>query len=159
MIDPDTFRSVLGRFASGVTILTACDDLGRDHGMTVSAFSSLSLEPPLVLFCVDHAAAMHEMLLALPPVGISILAAPQEAYSRRFADEEGRDDRFDGLAYARGESGVVLIDNALAHLECRTIAHVEGGDHTIFIAAVNRAEPRKGRPLLYYRGGYAQLER
>jgi flavin reductase (DIM6/NTAB) family NADH-FMN oxidoreductase RutF len=157
MIDPDTFRSVLGRFASGVTIVTARDDAGVDHGMTVSAFCSLSLDPPLVLLCVDHAASMYELLLTHPQFGISILSSNQEAYSRRFADPDS--DRFDGIAYSRGESGVVLLEESLAHLECRVTEHYEGGDHTIFIAEVEHAEPRDGRPLLYYRGGYAQLER
>jgi flavin reductase (DIM6/NTAB) family NADH-FMN oxidoreductase RutF len=157
MIEPDTFRSVLGRFASGVTIVTARDDAGVDHGMTVSAFCSLSLDPPLVLLCVDHAASMYELLLTHPQFGISILSSNQEAYSRRFADPDS--DRFDGIAYSRGESGVVLLEESLAHLECRATEHYEGGDHTIFIAEVEHAEPRDGRPLLYYRGGYAQLER
>ena len=157
MIDPDTFRSVLGRFASGVTIVTARDDDGVDHGMTVSAFCSLSLDPPRVLLCVDHAASMYELLLTHPRFGISILSSNQEAYSRRFADPDS--DRFDGIAYSRGESGVVLLEESLAHLECRVTEHYEGGDHTIFIAEVEHAEPRDGRPLLYYRGGYAQLER
>ena len=157
MIDADTFRSVLGRFSSGVTIVTACDAQGVDHGMTVSAFCSLSLDPPMVLFCVDHAASMHEMLLSHPRCGVSILSANQEAYSRRFADQDN--ERFDGIAYSRGDSGCVLLDDALAHLEVRLITHHDGGDHTVFIAQVDRAEPRDGRPLLYYRGGYAQLER
>src|SRR5512140_1178297 len=111
MIDSATFRSVLGRFASGVTIVTACDDAGHDHGMTVSAFCSLSLEPPMVLICVDHAASMHDLLLAHPRFGISILSSDQEDYSRRFAMEEF--DRFDGIAYTRGDSGVVLLADAL----------------------------------------------
>ena len=158
-MDPDTFRSVLGRFASGVTILTARDGEGVDHGMTVSAFSSLSLEPPLVVFCVDHAASMHGLLVSDPPpaCGISILSSKQEGYSRRFADET--EQRFDGIAYRRGEHGVVLLDDALAHLECSIAQHFEAGDHTVFIATLDRAEALHGRPLLYYRGGYAQLER
>jgi flavin reductase (DIM6/NTAB) family NADH-FMN oxidoreductase RutF len=159
MIDADTFRSVLGRFASGVTIVTARDDAGRDHGMTASAFSSVSLQPPLVLICVDHAASMHGLLLNHPRLGISILSSEQEAYSRRFADQL-TDNRFDGIAYSRGDSGVVLLEDALAHLECKVLEHHEAGDHTILIAEVEHAEPKEGRrPLLYYRGGYAQLER
>jgi flavin reductase (DIM6/NTAB) family NADH-FMN oxidoreductase RutF len=158
-MDSDTFRSVLGRFASGVTILTARDASGEDHGMTVSAFCSLSLDPPLVLFCIDQAASMHGLLASDPPpaCGISILASNQEAWSRRFADET--EQRFDGIAYSRGERGVVLLDEALAHLECSILRRMDAGDHTVFIARVDRAEPRHGRPLLYYRGGYAQLER
>lgn len=157
MIDSETFRSVLGRFASGVTIVTALDDAGEDHGMTVSAFCSLSLQPPLVLLCVDHEASMHGLLLRHPRFGISILSSTQEAYSRRFAADE--DNRFDGIAYVRGDSGVVLLEDALAHLECAVRDHHDAGDHTLFIAELERAEAREGRPLLYYRGGYAQLER
>lgn len=157
MIDPDTFRSVLGRFASGITIVTARDQRGGDLGMTVSAFCSLSLNPPMVLLCVDHAATMHDLLTKHPPFGVSILSAEQEAYSRRFADPES--DRFDGIAYERGESGVVLLTDALAHLECHITAHYAAGDHTIFVADVDRAVPRQGHPLLYYRGGYALMER
>ncbi|MDE3128355.1 MAG: flavin reductase family protein [Gemmatimonadota bacterium] len=156
-LDPDTFRAVLGRFATGVTILTARDGSARDHGMTVSAFCAVSLDPPLVLACVDHAASMHELLLTVDRVGISILASGQEALSRRFAELES--DRFDGLGYVRGESGVVLFDDALAHLECRVRDRYPAGDHTIFVCEVERAVTRQDRPLLYYRGGYAQLER
>jgi flavin reductase (DIM6/NTAB) family NADH-FMN oxidoreductase RutF len=102
---------------------------------------------------------MHELLLTHPTVGISILSLEQEASSRRFAAEE--DDRFDGIPHRRGENGTVLLDEALAHMECRLITHHEGGDHTIFIAEIDRATPHAsdGVPLLYYRGGYAQLSR
>ena len=156
-IDQDTFRAVLGRFASGVTILTTRDADGRDHGMTVSAFCSVSLDPPLVLACVDLAARMHDLLLRVDHVGISILSSSQEALSRRFAEVES--DRFDGLGHVRGESGVVLFDDALAHLECRVRERHPAGDHTVFLLEVEHAVTRQDRPLLYYRGGYAQLER
>lgn len=156
-IAPDEFRSVLGRFASGVTVLTAREGDGRDRGMTVSAFCSLSLEPPLVLACVDRTAEMFGLLRDTTHVGISILAEEQEAVSRRFAElPEGR---FEGIGFSRGESGVALLDEALAHLECRIMHRYEGGDHMIVVAQVERARSDHGRPLLYYRGGYAQLER
>jgi flavin reductase len=100
---------------------------------------------------------MHDLLMRQDRVGISILAAAQEALSRRFAELES--DRFDGLGYLRGESGVVLFEDALAHLECRVRDRHPAGDHTLFVCAVERAETRQDRPLLYYRGGYAQLER
>jgi flavin reductase (DIM6/NTAB) family NADH-FMN oxidoreductase RutF len=90
-------------------------------------------------------------------VGICVLSSGQEPLSRRFADPES--DRFDGIGYARGENGVALLDDALVHLECDVIDRHEAGDHTIIICAVERAEAFDGRPLLYYRGGYAQLER
>ncbi len=157
MIDPDTFRAVLGRFATGITVVTARDDEGRDHGMTVSAFSSVSLEPPLVLVCVAHDARMHDLLLHADHIGISVLSSEQEALSRRFADRDC--ERFDGIGYTRGESGVVLLDEGLAHMEGTIVARHDAGDHTIHVARVDRAVPFAARPLLYYRGGYAQLER
>jgi flavin reductase (DIM6/NTAB) family NADH-FMN oxidoreductase RutF len=156
MIDSDAFRSVLGRFATGVTIATARDAAGVDHGMTVSAFCSLSLEPSLVLICIDHAASMHELLLGHPVIGISVLSSSQESCSRHFADTDTKG--FEGIPFFRGESGVALLEGALAHLECRLLHHCDGGDHTIFVAEVDHAVARQGRPLLYYRGGYAQLE-
>jgi len=157
MIDSDTFSAALGRFSCGITILTARDQKGRDHGMTVSAFCSVSLEPPLVLVSVGHDASMHGLMMRAESVGISVLSSGQEPLSRRFADPES--DRFDGIGYARGEKGVALLDDALVHLECDVIDRHEAGDHTIIICAVERAEAFDGRPLLYYRGGYAQLER
>jgi flavin reductase (DIM6/NTAB) family NADH-FMN oxidoreductase RutF len=157
VIDPDLFRSALGRFASSVTILSARDASGRDHGMTVSAFASVSLDPPLVLACVDHVASIHPTLMKQDWIGISILSEGQEAASRRFADPDA--DRFDDLEIQRGEHDVALLGGASAHLECRIVARHEAGDHTIFVASVEHAVVHPGRPLLYYRGGYAQLER
>ncbi|PYP66678.1 MAG: flavin reductase [Gemmatimonadetes bacterium] len=157
MIDTDAFRAALGRFASGITIVTARDAKGRDHGMTVSAFCSLSLEPAMVLVSIGHEASMHGLMMRAEHVGISVLSTAQEALSRRFADPET--DRFDGVGYTRGENGVALLDDALVHLECDVVARHEAGDHTIIVCAVDRTEAYDGRPLLYYRGGYAQLER
>lgn len=157
MIDPDSFRAALGRFASSITIVTARDRHGRDHGMTVSAFCSVSLDPPLVLVSIGHEASMHDLIMDVDTLGINVLSTAQEALSRRFADPES--DRFDGVGYARGESGVALLDDALVHLECSVAARHEAGDHTLVVCAVDRAEANDGRPLLYYRGGYAQLER
>jgi flavin reductase (DIM6/NTAB) family NADH-FMN oxidoreductase RutF len=157
-IDPDTFRSVLGRFASGITVLTARDEHGNDCGMTVSAFCSVSLAPPLLLVCVDHVASMHDMLLRASHFAVNILAAHQEAISRRFSGPEEH-KRFDGVGYSRGKTGAALLDDALAHIECRRVKHHEAGDHTIVVGEVESATPYDDRPLLYYRGGYAQLER
>lgn len=157
-IDPDSFRSVLGRFASGITVITAIDGLKRDVGMTVSAFCSVSLHPPLVQACVDRAASMFDALQDATYFAVNILADEQEALSRRFAAAEST-HRFDGLGYSRGENGIALLDDALAHLECRMEARHSAGDHMMFVGEVERAVARDARPLLYYRGGYAQLER
>jgi flavin reductase (DIM6/NTAB) family NADH-FMN oxidoreductase RutF len=101
---------------------------------------------------------MYSALRGAERFGVNVLAAEQEALSRRFAAMESS-HRFDGIGYERGESGVVLLDEALAHIECVRVAQHEAGDHTLFIGEVERATARDARPLLYYRGGYAQLER
>lgn len=157
-VDPDTFRSVLGRFATGVTIITTTDGAGRDHGMTVSAFCSLSLEPPLVLACIARDATMHPMLADGAAFVVNVLAAGQEPLSRRFASGDPN-DRFVGVGFTRAAAGPAVLDDVLAWLECRVAALHDGGDHTIVVGRVEHAGVRQERPLLYYRSGYATLER
>lgn len=157
MIDQDEFRSVMGRFSSGVTVVTTINDEGEDEGMTVSAFCSLSLSPPLVLCCVDRAAAMYDTLATADGFIVNILSDGQEALARRFSGPDP--NRFDGIGYSRGTSGIVVLDDVLGYLECRRIATHVGGDHCIYVGEVEFAASNEGRPLLYYRGGYAQLER
>jgi flavin reductase (DIM6/NTAB) family NADH-FMN oxidoreductase RutF len=156
-IDKDLFRAVLGRFASGVTIVTTVTPDGRDHGMTVSAFSSLSLDPPLVLVCIDHNASVWDAFQHAQSFAINILASTQEALSRRFASKEG--DRFDGVGFSRGTSGVALLDDTLASVECIVTACIAQGDHSVLVGKVESGIARDLQPLLYYRGGYASLTR
>lgn len=156
-LDPATFRAALARFASGITIITARDREGRDVGMTVSAFSSLSLTPPLILVCIDNAASAAPALAECEHLAVNILDEAQEPLSRRFAEKDR--DRFEGVAVTRGKDGVALLDGALANLECRVRERHPGGDHTILICEVREAALRDGHPLLYYRGGYRRLER
>jgi flavin reductase (DIM6/NTAB) family NADH-FMN oxidoreductase RutF len=157
VIDPDTFRSVLGRFASGVTIVSCFDEAGAPQGMTVSAFCSLSLRPALVLVCIDRTATVLPALRQAGGFAINILGADQEALSRRFAKQEL--ERFEGVGFSKGANGNPILEDVLAHLECRTTAQQEAGDHVIFFGEVSDAAAHDGRPLMYYRGGYAQLER
>lgn len=157
-LDSDLFRSVLGRFASGVTVVTTRDAEGRDHGMTVSAFASLSLVPPQILVCIDRKASVHTMLTSAEWMVVNILSATQEPLSRRFSHLEAM-ARFDGIGFTRATHGAPILDDVLAHLECRIVQRTESGDHTILIGEVEAADARDERPLLYYRGGYAQLER
>ena len=157
-IDPDSFRSVLGRFASGITVVTTRDSDQRDLGMTVSAFCSVSLRPPLVQVCVDHEASLHAALLQNQRYAVSILADDQEALSRRFSTADST-RRFDGIGYRRGESGMVLLDDALAHLECRIVASHTAGDHTLFVGEVLAAERgRSAPPLLYLGQRYVSMD-
>jgi flavin reductase (DIM6/NTAB) family NADH-FMN oxidoreductase RutF len=155
VIAPDDFRRVLGHFATGVTILTTCDSEARPTGLTVSAFASLSLDPPLVLVCVDHKSQTYPALLESGRFAVNVLKTHQEAVSRRFAST--RLDKFDGIAHRLSPLGLPLLDEALAQIECVTVAtHVEG-DHTIFVGRIERATVGAGDPLLYYRGQYSRL--
>lgn len=156
-LDPDAFRAALGRFATGITVITALGADGSDHGMTVSAFSSLSLQPPLVLVCIGHDASMYEVLMEAQHFAVNVLSAGQEALARRFAETGAQ--RFAGIGYSRGDEGMAVLNDVLAHVECRRVATHEAGDHTIIVGETENAVVREGRPLLYYRGGYAQLER
>lgn len=156
-VDPSQFRALLSRFASSVTVVSARDESGADRGMTVSAFSSVSLEPPLVLMCVDQSATLHELLQRTDMVGVSVLAREQEWISRHFATRERHE--WEGVPQRRGICGVPLVDGAIAHLECRVVARHRAGDHTIVVAQVERGDVAEGDPLLYFRGEYAGLRR
>jgi flavin reductase (DIM6/NTAB) family NADH-FMN oxidoreductase RutF len=155
VILPADFRHVLGHFATGVTVVTTTDTDGRPTGLTASAFTSVSLEPPLVLVCVDHKSQTYPALLERGRFAVNILTADQQDVSRRFAST--RLDKFDTIPHQVSDRGLPLIDGALACLECTTVStHVEG-DHTIFVGAVERAGVGAGEPLVYYRGHYEQL--
>jgi flavin reductase (DIM6/NTAB) family NADH-FMN oxidoreductase RutF len=156
VISPDEFRRVLGHFASGVTVITACDRDGRPTGLTASAFTSVSLEPPLILVCVDHKAQSYPALVESKTFAVNILCLEQEAVSRRFATTKIT-DKFDGVPFTLSPLGLPLIDNALAQLECATVnVHLEG-DHTIFVGRVEGAHSGAGAPLVYYPGRYDRL--
>lgn len=158
MIDSAAFRAVLGRFASGVTVVTTVDKDGNDHGMTVSAFCSVSLSPPLIQICIDKNADTHEALSNCKHFVVNILAEDQEHVARRFADLPPS-ERFDGAGYTRNNNGVATLNSSLAHIECVRIAAHDSGDHTIFVGEVRNSTTSDKRPLLYYRGGYTGLER
>ena len=154
-VDNDEFRTTLSRFASGVTIVTTRDTDGHPYGMTVSAFCSLSLEPPLVLICIDKKAFSHQALEHSGAFAVNILAEDQELTSRRFASPES--DRFEGIAYRTGIADVPVLEHSLASLECRLTQTHDGGDHTIFVGAVEAVTFHDGTPLVYFKGGYARL--
>lgn len=156
-IEPARFRLLLGRFVTGVTVVTAMGSDGEPRGMTANTLTSLSLNPPLISVCIDQASEMHETLERNTHFAVNILSAEQEAISRRFADEAK--PRFRGIGFQRSESGAVVLDGVLAHLECERYASCPAGDHTIFIGRVIGGETRDRDPLVYYRGGYTGLSR
>ncbi len=154
-VDKAEFRRALGHFAAGVTVVTAQFDDGQPVGITVTAFSSLSLEPPLVLICIDRRARMHDRLKVDGHFAVNMLAQDQEFVSRRFASSEP--DQFREIGYRLGVTGAPLIQGTVAAVECRIVELVGGGDHTIFVGQVESTQVSEGKPLLYFRGGYAQL--
>jgi flavin reductase (DIM6/NTAB) family NADH-FMN oxidoreductase RutF len=155
-IDAAQFRQLLGRFATGVTILTVVAPDGRPIGMTANSLSSVSLHPPLISVCIDREADMHDVITRADRFVVNVLSSPQETLARRFADKHV--DRFDGVGYHLSPGGLILLDGALAHIECLRNAEYRAGDHTIIMGTVVGGETGDGRPLLYYRGGYAALE-
>ena len=124
--------------------------------MTANSVCSVSLYPPLVSVCVDRDAEMHGAILNVSMFVINVLSSSQETLARRFADKH--EDRFDGIGYHMTPDGLILLGGALAHVECQRYAEYPGGDHTIVVAKVVGGNTTKGRPLLYYRGGYAAIE-
>jgi flavin reductase (DIM6/NTAB) family NADH-FMN oxidoreductase RutF len=153
-VDAPAFRQALSQFASGVTVVTTQGPDGP-LGLTVTAFSSLSLEPPLVLVCIDRRSETHAGF-ERGAFAVSLLAEGQEAISRRFAG--GGPAKFAEGGLAEGESGLLLVPDALAHLECRVTAVLPGGDHVIYVGLVERARAREGRPLVHHARGYRRLE-
>ncbi len=152
-VDSLEFRRALGRFASGITVVTT-EHEGSVHGMTANAFVSVSLDPPLVLVSVDNHAKMHEILPLSGRYGISILRDSQEDLSRHFA---GRPRNGTEVSFTR-RNGVPLLEDALAHLACGVVDTHPAGDHTLYIGRVDYLDYRDGAPLLYYTGAYRHLE-
>jgi flavin reductase (DIM6/NTAB) family NADH-FMN oxidoreductase RutF len=140
------FREALARFASGVTIVAAREG-DRLSGFTATAFSSVSLEPPLVLICIAHTASAYDAVLAADKLGISVLSEEQGWAAKQFATHGI--DRFEGVSLAPGRT-VPLLEGALAHLECRRHAAHEAGDHTILVLEVLAAGVTAGAPLLHF---------
>ena len=154
-VDSPQFRQLLGRFATGVTVLTTRTPDGRPIGMTASSVASVSLVPPLLVVSVSHEHDMHAALHAAPHFALNVLAADQEAISRRFAVDHP--DRFSGIGYHLSEYGIAILDGVLASIECEKHAEVPGGDHTVVFGLVVGGAVSERSPLLYYRGGYASM--
>lgn len=158
-ISPSSFRKALGAFATGVTIVTT--RVGETiHGLTANAFSSVSLNPPQVLVCVDKKAQSHDLILAARCFAINILRAEQQYLSERFAQNQlAGNERFANVAFSHASTGAPILAQVLSWLDCKLVAAHEGGDHTIFIGeVVALGHGEEAEPLLYYRGRYRRLE-
>lgn len=155
-VDAEQFKAAMARWATGVTIVTARAG-ARIHGMTVSDFAGVSLDPPLVLVCADTASHTHPVIAEGRCFAVNFLAAGQEALSNRFASKREEWQRFDGLECAEAVTGAPLIPGALVGLDCRVEAAHEAGDHVIYVGRVEAVVPGEGEPLVYYGGGYRAL--
>jgi flavin reductase (DIM6/NTAB) family NADH-FMN oxidoreductase RutF len=160
-VDPIEYRRVVGRFATGVTVVTAVVD-GEQHAMTCNSFTSVSLQPVLVLFCAEKVARFHDIVLSAGQWAVSVLATGQQDLSRRFAIR-GRplEDQFSDVPHTPGPAtGAAVVKGALAALECRTVSTVDAGDHTVFVGEVLgvSAPAPDGAPLVYYEGRYRDLD-
>ena len=157
-LDPLEFRAIIGNFATGVTVITAAagDEL---QGMTANAFTSLSLDPLMVLICVDRASHTHRILEGGRAFTVNILADHQEDVSRLFAKKAAPEHgTLRGQDFRIGETGAPVLKDCLAYLECRIADEFSGGDHTIFLGeVVDAAVVGEGGPLLFFRAKYHQL--
>ena len=155
--DPSEYRRAVGRYATGVTVVTTAVD-GEQHAMTANSFTSVSLDPVLVLFCPEKAARFHDFVLRAGTWAVSVLSEGQQEVSQRFA-VRGRalEDQFSGVPHTVGPlTGAALLDGALAAFECRTVSLVDAGDHTVVVGEVlglTLPDPA-AHPLLYFEGAY-----
>jgi flavin reductase (DIM6/NTAB) family NADH-FMN oxidoreductase RutF len=154
-VDSAAFRKACGTFATGITIVTVMGPDGNPHGITVNSFTSVSLEPPMVLVCIDRKATILPQLEAAQYIGINVLSEDQRDLSAQFA-RRGM-DRFESAPWFSGQFAVPLLEGSLSHYECAVHTVAEGGDHLIFIAEVLHLQCFAGRPLLYFASSYATL--
>jgi flavin reductase len=155
-IDQEAFKQAMRGWASGVTVVTSRSG-ERTHGMTVSAFSSVSADPPLVLVCVNQASTTHSVIEEGGIFAVNILAEHQQEISNLFASSKYEDSRLERVEWSEGETGAPLIDEALASLECKVRSAHREGSHTIYIGQVEAVHLDDATPLLYYRGGYRSI--
>lgn len=154
-VNAEQFRRALGHFASGVTVVTMAD-ASRQTGLTVSAFSSVSLNPPYVLVCIDKQSSTVDTLRSAKAFAVNILSANQVDLSNRFASRS--DDKFSGVNVRTGRLGIPLLEGTLGSVECSLFKEIDAGDHYIFLGLVEHADVDDTQtPLLYYHGSYRTL--
>ncbi len=158
-VPPKVFRNTLAKFCTGVTIITTTNQDGL-HGLTVNSFTSVSLDPPLILICIQKNGLSHSTLCECEDFVVNILSKEQKELSDRFANPAlDSEERFRDLNFRLSENGLPILAGNLGHLECRVVNQFEGGDHTIFMGQVENGDYSEGKqPLLFYDSGYAYLK-
>lgn len=157
MFEARQFRQVMSSFATGVTVATAALPDGTRAGITVNSFTSVSLDPPLVLFCLDKRALSHPVFSHAKGYAINVLRAEQEDIARAFAVPGQGPERWQHGSYTAGQSGAPLLEDSLATIDCSMHASYDGGDHVILVGRVLGLSKREGQPLLYWHSGYRHL--
>ncbi|UNK46060.1 flavin reductase [Arthrobacter sulfonylureivorans] len=155
LVDQETFRQVAGQFTTGVTVITTLDG-DRPVGTTASAVASLSMDPPMMLVCLNRSSATHDAMQAAGVFGVNIMARDQTSTALQFARKGP--DKFDGVDWSPAGNGAPLIDGSLATIACRTVETATGGTHTVFLAEVAEAHSAPGEPLTYYRGIFGRFD-
>ncbi len=153
-LDAARFRAAMGSLANGVTVVTTRNAEGRGMGMTATAVSSLSLDPPLLLVCIGHEASLHDLIARAPRFGVIMLAASQQELAEAFS---ARGRQAFPAAAPRTPAGLPTIPGAIATIDCRRKGVREGGDHTIVVGELEWADVADGIPLVHWRGGYTRL--
>jgi flavin reductase (DIM6/NTAB) family NADH-FMN oxidoreductase RutF len=153
-ITAEVFRDVIGRFATGVTVITTIEDKEM-YGTTASAVSSLSLEPPMLLVCMNRESLTGRAITRVGAFAVNILAESQDWLARQFARKDG--GKFTDVVLLTGRGGQPLIDGSLAHLECRVVDQMSAGTHVVLLAEVDEASAQAGSPLAYFRGQFGRL--
>lgn len=155
---PAEFRATLGRFATGVSVVTTCAGTHR-AGITVNALASVSLDPPMVLICIDRTASIHDVLTRAGFFAINLLREDQQDLCGCFAGaSEFRYNDFCGASSHEVATGAPVLDDSLGFIDCHIAAVYPGGDHSIFLGQVEALGAGEGQPLLFFRGGYPHLE-
>ena len=155
-ITKEEFKDALSCFASGVTVVTTIDNDGELHGLTVSAFCSVSLDPPLVLICIDKGTGSYHAFEENGNFVVNFLNENQQNVSNQFASSV--EDKFDGIRHTLNEYDIPVLSDSLVNLECKLKNAYDGGDHTIFIGEIFKSKVRKGKPLVYCHGKYQELD-
>jgi flavin reductase (DIM6/NTAB) family NADH-FMN oxidoreductase RutF len=156
-VDASQFKSALKLWASGVTVVAAQSAHDGPKGMTATSFTSVSVEPPLILVCLNQATDTGALVLEQQYFAVNILSSLQQDVSNQFSGGSSQQQRFAELPWETGEQGAPILTEALASLECKLVQHIVAGTHWVVIAEVEKVVCRSGEPLLYFNGGYQQL--
>jgi flavin reductase (DIM6/NTAB) family NADH-FMN oxidoreductase RutF len=154
-ITKEEFRNALSRFASGVTVVTTKDNDGNFQGLTVSAFCSVSLEPPLILVCIDKETVSYQAFEESGSFVVNILSEKQQHISNQFASPIA--NKFAGIEFSTNGNEIPILKDALVNLECSLKKAYDGGDHTIFVGEIERSHISEGNPLVYCHGQYREI--